>query len=158
MDFCDILQKQRNSILIRFASRWLDRASGWSLLKSFPCSNKNLELSELLDIVQTCCWVVRGACWDWTSSGCVALSSGRIVETSQTVLTSENRLLVEYWLIERPDSVALTSERLSCLSVRHYGAYKHLQRPVWTVAQELTNLSWFLQRTLHGYLLEACKQ
>jgi hypothetical protein len=64
-DFWDILQKQRNSILIRFASGRLERASGRSLLKSFPRSNENLELSELLDISEH-----------------VAESSGRLAETS----------------------------------------------------------------------------
>jgi hypothetical protein len=95
-DFCDILQKQRNSIFIRFASGRLDRASGRSSLKSFPRSNGNLELYELLDIVRTCCRVVRTVCKYWTSSGRVAESSRRIAETSQTVSTSEMQLLVEY--------------------------------------------------------------
>jgi hypothetical protein len=67
-DFCDILQKQRNSILIRFTSGRLDRASRQSSLKSFPRSNGNLELSELLDIVRTCCRVVRKDCRDFPNS------------------------------------------------------------------------------------------
>jgi hypothetical protein len=97
-------------------------------------------------------------CRDWTSFGRVALSSGRIAETSQTVSTSENRLLVEYCLTGSPDGIALTSGHLQCLSVRHCGTSGHLQRPVRTVAQEPADLSWFLQWTLHGYLLEACEQ
>jgi hypothetical protein len=112
MDFCDILQKQCNSILIRFASRWLDIESGQSSLKSFPRLNRNLELSELLDIVRMWYRVVQTVCKYWTLSGLVAESSGQIAETSQTVSISENRLLVEYWLTERLDSVALMSRCL----------------------------------------------
>jgi hypothetical protein len=85
-----------------------------------------------------------------TSSGRDAESSGRIADTSQTVSTSENRLLVEYLLTEHPDGVALTFGRLQCLSVRHCGASGRLQRPVRMVALEPADLSWFLQRTLHG--------
>jgi hypothetical protein len=69
-----------------------------------------------------------------TSSGRDAESSRRIADTSQTVSTSENRLLVEYSLTEHPDGVALTSGRLQYLFVGHYRAFGRLQRPVRTVA------------------------
>jgi len=135
MVFYDILSKPRNSIFIRFAPGRFDWASGRSSLKSFSRLNGNLELSELLDIVQMCCLVVRMTFRDWTSSG-------RISETSQTVSTSENRLLVEYWLTEGPDGVALTSGRLQCLSVRHCRASGHLQRPVRTHRNRLICLGF----------------
>jgi hypothetical protein len=84
-DFCDILQKQRNSILIRFASGRLDRASGQSSLKYFPRSNRNLEfiwttgyhpdvlpslpdVLKILNIVRTCCRVIRTDYRDFPNS------------------------------------------------------------------------------------------
>jgi hypothetical protein len=46
----------------------LDRAFGRSSLKSFRRSNRTLEYSKLLDIVLTCCHVVRTACRDFPNS------------------------------------------------------------------------------------------
>jgi len=93
--FCDILQKQRNSIFIKFMSGRLDRASERSSLKSFPHSNWIMDLSELLDIIWTYFRVVRTACRDWTSFGRVATSSGRLAKTPQTVSIAEIQLRVE---------------------------------------------------------------
>jgi hypothetical protein len=81
-------QKQRNFIFIWFTSGWLDRVSGRSSLKSLPRLNGTLEYSELLDIVRTCCWVIRTVCKYWTWSWRVAESSGRIGETSKTLSIS----------------------------------------------------------------------
>jgi hypothetical protein len=65
----------------------LDRESRRSSLKSFPRSNGTLEYFELLDIVRTCCHVVRTACRDfpnsvdfWNTTPCwilIDLASGR---------------------------------------------------------------------------------
>lgn len=150
---CDILQKQCNSILIRFASGRLDLASGRSSQKSFPRSDGNLELSELLDIVRTCYQVVRTSCRDWTSSGSVALSSRRIAETSQTMSTSENKLLVEYWLTEGPDGVALTSGRLQCFICK---TLRGVRTPSKARPDGCTGTGWSdlkIAWNLHGYLL-----
>jgi len=81
----------------------------------------------------------------------------------QRISYPENSLLVEYWLTEHPDGVALTSGRRQCLSVGHYGASErkvlvvrmdvanwwasgrehHIVR---TVSWDTTSLSWNLHR------------
>jgi len=92
MNFCDILQKQRNSILIKFASRRLNRESERSLLKCFPRSNGNLELSELLDIVRTDCRDFSNSVDFWNQTPCwipIDRASGRccsVVRTSSTFI------------------------------------------------------------------------
>jgi hypothetical protein len=61
-------------------------------------------------------------------------------------------------LIWNPDGVALTSRRLQCLSVRHCGASRRLQRHVQTVAHEPAVFVLDFARTLHGHLKEAYDQ
>jgi hypothetical protein len=92
------------SILIRFASERLDRASGLSSLKSFLRSNKTLELSELLDIARTCCRVVRTACRDFPNS----------VDFWNT---TPCRILI-YIASERCCSVVRTSSKFICKTLR----------------------------------------
>jgi len=134
-------QKQRNSIFIRFRSGQLDWASGRSSLKSFPRSNGTLECSELLDFVWTCCHVVRTASRDfpnsvnfWNPTPCwilTDLASGRCYSDIR---------------------------RSSSLSAGHWGAFGCLQRPVRTVVQEPTVLSWILQGLFIDIFLKACDQ
>jgi len=92
--FCDILQKQRNSIFISFTSERFDRVSGRSSLKSFSRSNGTLEYSEILDIVRTCYHVVRKSCRNfpnsvncWNPTPCwtlIDLASGRCCSDVRT--------------------------------------------------------------------------
>jgi hypothetical protein len=134
-------QKQGNSIFIRFTSKRLDRASGWSWLKFFLRSIKNLEYSEILDIVRTCCHVVQTACRDflnsvdfWNPTPCwilIDLESGRCCSEVRTS---------------------------SSLSARHWGASRRLQRPVRMVAQEPVIFVLDFARTLRGHLEEAYDQ
>jgi hypothetical protein len=107
--------------------------------KILSAFERTLEYSEILDIVRTCCHVVRMACRDfpnsvnfWNLTPCwmlIDLASGRCCFDVRTS---------------------------SLLSAGNWGAFRRLQRPVWTVEQEPVVFVLDFARTLHGHLLETC--
>jgi len=114
----------------------LGRASGWYSL-------------YLLSALVMDTWNILEC---WTSSRLVVTSSGRLVETSQTVSTAEIQLCVEIreaWpsvrtvLLWRPDI-------FNAEASRHCGA------SVWTVAQEPAVLTWKLHGIFMDIFLDTC--
>jgi hypothetical protein len=125
-------QKQRNSIFIRFTS-------GRSSLKSFPRSNGTLEYSEILDIVRTCCHVVRMACRDFPNS--VDLWNPTLCWTMIDLVSGR---------------CCFDVRTSSSLSVRHCRASRRLQRLIRTVTQESVVLTWKLHGIFIEIFLETC--
>jgi hypothetical protein len=152
-------QKQHYSIFIRFTSGQLDRASGRFSLKSFSHLKGTLEYSELLDIIRTCCHIIRTAYRDFPNSVdfwnptprwiLIDLASGWCCSN----VWSSSSLSAGHWeASERKVLVFRTDVANWWVSGREH----HI---VWTVAWDPNSLSWNLHRIFleqWNSLHEAC--
>jgi hypothetical protein len=95
----------------------------------------------MLDIVRTCCHVVRTSCINFPNSvDCWNPTPCRIGEAWPSVWT------VLLWCLDVFNAEAS----------RHFGESGRLQRPVWTVAQEMAVLTWKLHEIFMDTFLETC--